>query len=219
MARLQQAEAKHPGTRLYLITPVVENAAALSSVLGGTLAAADVAAVLLRLRGDDERALINTIKALAEIVQPSGAALVLDGHAGIVARAGADGAHLTGIDAFTAAVGTLKTARIAGCGGLNSRHDAMLAAEHGADYVMFGEPDSNGRRPSFNAIVERIEWWAEVFESPCVAYAAEFDEIAPFTSAGADFIAFGDPIWNDPAGPTAAIAAAAGQFAAREPAV
>ena len=48
----------------------------------------------------------------------------------------------------------------------------MLAAESGADYVMFGEPDADGARPPFEAIVERVEWWAEVFQIPCVAYAA-----------------------------------------------
>ena len=89
----------------------------------------------------------------------------LDGHAELVARAGADGAHLTGIEAFTAALTGLKPDRIAGCGGLVSRHDAMLAAEGGADYVMFGEPDEGGVRPAFAAIEERVGWWAEVFET------------------------------------------------------
>ena len=38
----------------------------------------------------------------------------------------------------------LKPERIVGVGGLATRHDAMLAAEQGADYVMFGEPDQVG---------------------------------------------------------------------------
>ena len=88
------------------------------------------------------------------------------------ARAGADGAHLTGMAAFTAALEQLKPERIAGVGGLATRHDAMVAAEAGADYVMFGEPDAAGERPAFDAIEERIAWWAEVFEAPCVGYAA-----------------------------------------------
>ena len=50
---------------------------------------------------------------------------------------------------FSAAVASLKPDRIAGCGGLATRHDAMLAAESGADYVMFGEPDdADTGRPS-----------------------------------------------------------------------
>ena len=48
----------------------------------------------------------------------------------------------------------------------------MVAAEAGADYVMFGEPDAAGERPGFAAIEERVAWWAEVFEAPCVGYAA-----------------------------------------------
>ena len=97
---------------------------------------------------------------------------MLDGHAELVARAGADGAHLTGITEFTEAIGQLKPDRIAGAGGLATRHDAMLVAEQGADYVMFGEPDAEGQRPALATIEERVAWWAEVFEIPCVGYAA-----------------------------------------------
>ena len=56
----------------------------------------------------------------------------------------------------------LKPKYIAGCGGLATRHDAMLAGESGADYVMFGEPDRDGHRPRFEAVLERVAWWAEV---------------------------------------------------------
>ena len=56
--------------------------------------------------------------------------------------------------------------RIAGCGGLNSRDDAMSAGEQGADYVMFGDLEAlNNGRSSFEAIVERVEWWADLFQS------------------------------------------------------
>ena len=148
------------------------------------------------------------MKALAPTVQRTGAALLLDGHADIVARAGADGAHLTGIDAVLAALPLLKPARIAGAGGLTSRHDAMVAAEHGADYVMFGEPDAQGQRPSYAAIEERIVWWAEVFECPCVGYAADREEIGPLAAAGADFVAVGAWLWSHPGGVGAAVKAA-----------
>src|SRR5204863_1405407 len=131
--------------RLYLVAP--QSPAGLAERLSETLGAADIAAVLLRLPAADERNRINQAKALAPIVQAKGAALLLDGDAAIAARAGADGAHLTGLAAFDAASATLKPERIAGCGGLYTRHDAMLAAERGADYVMFGEPDERGHRP------------------------------------------------------------------------
>ena len=163
--------------------------------------------MLLRLKPAGERDLINRIKVLGPIVQGKDAALVLDGQAEIAARAGADGAHLTGLEAFMAAVESLKPARIAGCGGLNSRDDAMTAGERGADYVMFGEPEADGRRPSLEAIVERIEWWSELVHDPlCRICRPASDEIGPLAAAGADFIAVGDGIWDDPRGVAAALA-------------
>ena len=203
--------------RLYLVTPPVDDPAACAEELAAALKSADVAAVLMRFAPGDERALINRVKALSQIVQGSGVALLLNGHADIVARAGADGAHLTGIDAFNAALSALKPQRIAGCGGLKTRHDAMLAAEGAADYVMFGEPDAEGRRPGFDAVLDRVGWWAEVFEVPCVAFAASLDEVEDLARAGADFVAIGDLAWSDARGPATALAAAAQRLAVAEP--
>jgi len=196
-SRPKQADPR-PAPRLYLVTPPVTDAAAFATQLATALAAGDVAAVLLRLAEADERTQINRAKTLVPVVQGKDAALLIDGHAGLVARAGADGAHLTGIAEITDALTQLKPVRIVGVGGLTTRHDAMAAAEAGADYVMFGEPVDGGERPSFAAIEERVAWWAEVFEAPCIAYAASDEEVAPLAKAGADFIALGDWLWRDP---------------------
>lgn len=204
--RPKHAEPR-PQPRLYLVTPPVADAQAFAERLAAAMSAGDVAAVLLRLDEGDERTQINRVKLLAPLAQQREAALLIDGHAGLVARSGADGAHLTGIDAFSAALETLRPERIAGCGGLETRHDAMVAAEQGADYVMFGEPDAEGRRPAFTAIEERVTWWAEVFEAPCVGYAGAAEEVAPLVAAGADFVALGDWVWQQ-SDAAAAIAAA-----------
>ncbi len=197
--------------RLYLVTPPVGDAQSLARELAAALAAGDVAAVLLRLEQSDERTLINRAKDIAAVVQRRDIALLIDGRADIAIRAGADGAHLTGIAALTAALGTLKPDRIASAGGLRSRHDAMLAAEAGADYVMFGEPDRDNLRPAFDTVLERLNWWAELFQCPCVGYAANLDEVGPLVQAGADFVALGDWIWTK--APAAAVAAAASRLA------
>jgi thiamine-phosphate pyrophosphorylase len=186
--------------RLYLATPVVDDPALLMANLPGLLAAADVAAVLLRLKPTDQRTMISRVKTLAPVIQDGGAALLLDGHVELVARAGADGAHLTGIEAMEDAMPTLKPDRIAGVGGLATRHDSMAAGEAGADYVLFGEPDAKGQRPSVEAIAERLQWWAELFEPPCVGFAASREEAHEFAAAGADFVLVGDFIWNDKRG-------------------
>ena len=200
-----------PAPRLYLITPPVGDLASFGRALAAALDAGDVAAVLLRLADSDERTLVNRAKAIAAIVQPRDIALLIDGRADIAIRADADGAHLSGIEALTAALGALKPDRIAGSGGLRSRHDAMLAAEAGADYAMFGEPDHSGNRPAFDTVLERIAWWAELFQLPCIGYAANLDEVGALAQAGADFIALGDWIWTD--APADSVAAAAGRLA------
>jgi len=197
MASRSKQAAPRPAPRLYLITPPIADASDFFPQLVTALDAGDIAAVLLRLAGGDERSLINTVKALVAPIQDKGAALLLDGRVELVARAGADGAHLTGTAAFAEAIAQLKPARIAGAGGLVTRHDAMIVTEQGADYVMFGEPEAGGSRPAFPAIEERVAWWAEVFEIPCVGYAASLNEIAPLIAAGADFVALGDFIWLD----------------------
>jgi thiamine-phosphate pyrophosphorylase len=183
----------------------VEDPQALLENLPQLLAQADVAAVLLRLRPTDPRTLIARIKALAPAIQDAGAALLLDGYVELVARGGADGAHASGIEALKDALPTLKPDRIAGCGGLKTRHDSMAAAEIGADYVLFGEPDERGQRPSADAIAERLQWWDELFEPPCVGFAESCEEAGKFALAGADFVLVGDFIWADPLGAEAAL--------------
>jgi thiamine-phosphate pyrophosphorylase len=201
-------DEKRPAPRLYLVTPVIEDAAAFSGKLRDAIAAADIAAVLLRLKPAGERDLINRIKLLAPLVQEKDIALLLDGWPELVARAGADGAHLAGIEAFMAAVDSLKPAKIAGCGGMNSRDDMMVAGERGADYVMIGQSIAGQRRPPFDAIMERIEWWAELFTVPSVGFAASPTEIAPLSAAGADFVAIGEAVWDDPRGALTTLAEA-----------
>jgi thiamine-phosphate pyrophosphorylase len=198
-----------PAPRLYLATPEVDDPAQLAARLPELLAAADVAAVLLRLKPTDQRTMISRVKTLAPVVQNAGAALLLDGHVELAARGGADGAHLGGLAALEEALPSLKPDRIAGVGGLATRHDSMAAGERGADYVLFGEPDASGQRPAAEAIAERLQWWDELFEPPCVGFAASCAEAAEFAAAGADFILVGDFIWADPRGARAALIDAA----------
>jgi thiamine-phosphate pyrophosphorylase len=195
-AEAMSMASRRDAPRLYLVTPPLREAGAIADDLAAALNAAEIAAVLVRFATEGERDIVETTGALRILIQSNGAALLLDGHPGLVARTQADGAHLTGADELKTAVATLKPSYIAGCGGLASRHDAMFAGESGADYVMFGEADHDGHRPRFAAVLERVAWWAEVMTIPCVGYAAEPDEVAPLAQAGADFIALDASIWR-----------------------
>jgi thiamine-phosphate pyrophosphorylase len=182
--------------------------------LADAMSGADVAAVLLRLVDADERSLINLVKKIAPVVQDRDAALLLAGREDIVARSGADGAHLGNVDALRDAVPRLGRRTLPGSAAFRTarHHDR---GEAGADYVMFGDPDEAGNRASFDAIIDRVGWWAEVFEVPCVAYAARLDEIDALAAAGADFVAIGGAAFDDPRGLKTALAEASARLGNR----
>lgn len=174
-----------PDPRLYvLLDPGSGETAEMAARLRAIGRAADVAAVLLRATRDE--AALAPLVAAAHAV---GAACLIEGDVALAERIGADGAHLGSVEALRTALPALRPHGIAGAGGLRSRHDAMSAGELGADYVMFGEPDADGRRPPVDQVLERVDWWAQLFEPPCVAFAGSADEAAALAEAGADFLA------------------------------
>ncbi|MFL5159363.1 MAG: thiamine phosphate synthase [Microvirga sp.] len=200
--------------RLYLITPVLEDAS-FAPQLAEACATKAVAAILLRLAPADERTLINQVKALAPIAQEHGAAVIVTTEAkadlaAIAARGGADGVHLTGDPALLREMrDRLKSERAIGVGGIRTKDDAMSFGEAGADYLLFGEPRPDGSLPSLESVVERASWWAEIFETPCVAYAPSLDTVEALAATNAEFVALGDAVWSHPDGPAAALKAAA----------
>jgi thiamine-phosphate pyrophosphorylase len=205
--------ARTSPARLMLVTPPIGEAAVFAGLLSAATAAGDIAAVIVRLLPASDSELSARARALLPLVQERNIAFLLQDHATLAAKIDADGAHLPDTQTLRDAVPMLKPGLIAGAGGLATRHDAMFAGELGADYVMFGEPDSAGKSPSFGTIVERVAWWAEIFEIPCVAFAETADQAAELTRAGADFIALGAAIWSDP---QRAIAQAAARISALE---
>src|SRR3954463_14394895 len=112
MAKKLQPEPERPAPQLYLVTPPVADAEAFAPTLEPALGATDIAAVLLRLAPGGESELVRRIKLLAPIAGGADAALLLDGNVDLVGRSGADGAHLTGIQALEGAIERLKPERI-----------------------------------------------------------------------------------------------------------
>lgn len=198
-----------PRTRLMLVTPPISDPGALSFRLMQAFAGGDVAAVLLRLAPGDERSLTERVKALAPPVQAQNVALVVEASAQVASRGGADGVHLTqGAEAIADARSSLKQERIIGAGGLRSRHDAMDMGEAGVDYVMFGEPRPDGSLPPLPAVIERASWWAEIFETPCIAYCPDAESVPALIETGAEFIALGEWLFAEGVDIRAAVAAA-----------
>jgi thiamine-phosphate pyrophosphorylase len=203
-----------PAARLYLVTPPIADADAFAPRLAEACAAGEIAAVLLRLEAADERTLIKRVKALAPAAQEQGAAVLVCAPGGVdlaavAALSGADGVHVTADPALVRDLRERLKDRIVGAGGIRSKDDAMTAGEAGADYLMFGEPRPDGSLPPLDAVAERAAWWAEIFETPCVAFAPALDAVARLAATGAEFVALGDAVWRHGDGPAAAVAAAA----------
>jgi thiamine-phosphate pyrophosphorylase len=201
--------------RLVLITPLAGSDPALAQRLADALSGGPVAAVILGVPVLEERSLVKLIKPFCPIAQEREAALLVSGSPDVVARSGADGVHVHDPRALAEALRQLRPQqRIVGAGGLRARHDAMEAAEAGCDYVMIGEPDAAGATPPFPAVLERTQWWAQVFQTPCVAYCQELAQVTALAETGCEFIALGEAVFSHAEGPAKAVATALAAIAA-----
>jgi thiamine-phosphate pyrophosphorylase len=197
-------------TRLILVTPILTDADAMPP-LEAVLKGSDVASIILRLAPADDRTLVNRIKSIVPIAHRQEAALLVTDPgvsdiAAVATRGGADGVHAVGLEAVRSLVERGRGSMVVGAGGLGTRHDAMSAGELEADYLLFGDAAPDGSSLSLDLVVERAAWWAEIFETPCIALARSVQEIGPLARTGAEFIALDGPVWTDD--PHAALSAA-----------
>ncbi len=197
--------------RLYLITPPLDEAAPFLPLLEAALEAADVACLLIRTTSRDEGTIKAIVRALAVPAQKRGVACLVEHEPRLAARAGADGVHMAGSGAeLEEALQALRPERIVGAGPLQGRDAAMEAGEAGVDYLMFGGPDEP---ESHDSVRERVAWWAEIFNVPCVGYARDPARAGDLAEAGAEFVALCEGVWSDPAAIDATIKGAAAAIA------
>jgi thiamine-phosphate pyrophosphorylase len=141
-----------------------------------------VAALLLRVT--DEAAAREQVEA----AHAAGRAAFLVDRVDLVQKLGADGVLLSQPSEVAAARDRLVRGELIGAVVGSTRHDAMVAGEDGADYVLFGilsAPPADG----IAALAEHVAWWGEVAVLPSVV-AGRFsaDEVRELVAAGADFI-------------------------------
>ncbi len=196
--------------RLYLITPPQFDVAEFLPRLEDALSGGDVACVLIYQPDANSRDLQETAAKLVPVIQKAGAAALVYRDTQVAGRTGADGAHVdTTFEDIKLALESLQPARIVGAGGTKLKHEEMEIAEAGVDYLMLGRLDLEEQAAAHGKTLERAEWWAELFSTPCVALGgndlATLDETA---ATGADFVALKDAVWHHPDGPAAAVRAA-----------
>ncbi|HEY0599844.1 thiamine phosphate synthase [Brevundimonas sp.] len=200
-----------PPCRLYLITPPeIADLAAFARTLDEALAAGDVAALQIRLKGADDAAVLAAVAALAPVARARDVAVILNDRPDLARRAGCDGVHIGQSDASLAeARRILGPEAMIGVTCHDSRELAMDAAEAGADYVAFGAffpttTKETAHRPD----PEILTIWQETVEVPCVAIGGVTPENAGgLARAGADFVAVSSAVWSHPEGPAAAVRA------------
>ena len=186
MAKSQQTGPEAAAPRLYLVAAADCPPAELSAALE----AADIACVLLLSGELDEHALRAAVEVRRPLAQARDVAVLLQDRVALAAETGCDGVHLSDPKDLAAARQRLGEEAILGVGCGASRHDAITAAERGADYVAFGAPEPAATPDPGPADPELLGWWQPLMNLPCVAFgAAAPGDCARLAAAGADFVA------------------------------
>jgi thiamine-phosphate pyrophosphorylase len=193
--------------QLYLISPL-DVGGSFPDRLREALAAGPVAAFQFRVKDVEPQEAVRLAEPLKAICDEFDVAFIVNDDIALAGQLGADGVHLGQGDE------SLKNARLAlgkdvqiGITCHDSRHLAMEAGEGGANYVAFGAFFPTGTKETHHKPeLDLLRWWSEMMEIPCVAIGGITPEnCQPLIDAGADFLAVSGGVWNDPAGPAAAV--------------
>lgn len=170
---------------------VIETTPGARERCAAALKAASVATLIIA-PGPDGSIDRKEAAALIALAHARDIAVLIEDDASLAKALSADGIHLSWQDdvetAYADARASLGPNAIIGVDAGHSRHGAMSLGESGADYIAFSL-GAGDRDLSENERLELVEWWAEIFEIPVVAFDVETaNEAARLTEAGADFV-------------------------------
>jgi len=193
--------------QLYLISPL-DVGGAFPDHLREALKVGPVAAFQFRVKDVDQQEAARLAEPLKAICDEFDVAFIVNDDVALARQLGADGVHLgQGDESLKNARDTLGLDVQIGITCHDSRHLAMEAGEGGANYVAFGAffPTTT-KETHHKPELDLLQWWSEMMEIPCVAIGGITPEnCQPLIDAGADFLAVCGSVWNDPAGPEAAV--------------
>ena len=189
-------------SRLYLDLPKTLDAEAFAPRLRDVLATVDIACVRLDLGPAPEEDWVQAANHLIGPCHDADVALVVTDHYRLVGALGLDGVHIGPAGPKIREVRkALGPDAIVGAYAGTSRHQGMVLAEAGADYVAFGPLHADGLLgPEDVATDALFAWWAEMIETPSVveggltlADATRLESTADFFMPGSDLWAEADP--------------------------
>ncbi len=189
---------------MILSLPLLEDTVEL---LDQTLAAGDVACVLLATNGLAGQSFVNTCKTLIPRIQEKDVAAIIVGDTRIAGRANADGILIEdGQDALKDAIARFSPQKIVGCGGIRKRHKALEAGECNPDFVFFGDLDRDIRPEPHRKNLALASWWAQMVEIPCAVMGGNSpDSAVDVALTGAEFVVLNKAVFNYPGGPAEGI--------------
>ena len=179
-----------PNCRLFLVAPGEGDPIRLVDCLAAALAAGDVASLLIPA----DAGAVGIARMLTPAAQEGDVAVLIETDAGLARDLGADGVEVSaGLAAYRDARATLGSEHIVGAECGRNRHLAMELAEAGADYVRF---DAFSAGPGDECLGQ---WWAELFEVPCVSgLPLDAEDVARAAAIGIDFVRPADAMWQSP---------------------
>ena len=171
--------------RFFLVAPATLDPKNIIVCATATCAAGDCASIIVpdTLKTED-----------VAILQELGLAVFLqDVEPRIVSRLRADGLHLNNMEHVIVDLRmSLPRDAMVGINAGTSRHNAMEAAEQGADYVAFNQKSQTVGEPL-------IKWWNDIAEIPAVPFdAITPTELATMLPHNPDFIRPSDDMWQSP---------------------
>lgn len=195
-------------SRLFLITPARFDVPTFAETLREALAGGDVASLLIAFEGADTETMQKAAEVLTPVAQDAGVAVIIRNDTRAAGRARADGVQIdSGMEDLKLAMESLQPNRFVGAGGVKDRHTAMTIGETDADYIFFGMLDLDERDEAHPKNLAFGEWWAEVFEVPCVVMAGRDPaSVRDIAMTGAEFVALRAGVWDHPEGPRKAVA-------------
>jgi thiamine-phosphate pyrophosphorylase len=141
--------------------------------------------------------LVKTISKIREFLIPFDIPIIIENHYKLVRELELNGVHLTdGSNSVKHARKHLGSDHIIGayCG--SSRHNALIAAEAGANYISMGPLVKNKHGNERITPIETFKWWSKFIEIPIVAEGNLNQNVIGKLLSVTDFVAIGSEIWG-----------------------
>ena len=198
--------------RIYLITPPSFSLTSFMTRAEAAFDAGDIACLQLRMKNCSDDDILKAGKKLLALCQRYQATFVVNDSPDLALKIGADGVHVGMNDVvkkegYIASIREKMGDKVVGASCYDSRDNAMIAAEEGADYVAFGAfYPTTTKITTARPTVDILDWWSTYTIIPCVAIGGiNAENCAPIVKANTDFIAVVSAVWDHPKGPAAAI--------------